>query len=134
MDEHLSVEEALSREVIRKLKLAAEAETKDDREIICEELFCDITGTLDTHAQVRPVYDGRRQGYSLRVLGLLLGYCLSAWTIRVGKCCWYGMPPSAPVLRKAVSSTSKQSERAEHWSHQSLVSSSHDPMPRTLHP
>lgn len=52
MDEHLSVEEALSREVIRKLKLAAEAETKDDREIICEELFCDITGTLDTHAQV----------------------------------------------------------------------------------
>lgn len=54
MDEHLSVEEALSREVIRKLKLAAEAETKDDREIICEELFCDITGTLDTHAQVCP--------------------------------------------------------------------------------
>eukprot|EP00955_Chlamydomonas_euryale_P037261 350700-Chlamydomonas_euryale.AAC.8 len=49
----MSVEDALSREVVRKLRLAAEADTKDDREIICEELFCDITGTLDAHSQVR---------------------------------------------------------------------------------
>lgn len=60
MEEKVSVEEALSREVVRKLRLAAEAETKDDREIICEELFCDITGTLDVHAQ-------ERLGLSLRV-------------------------------------------------------------------
>jgi hypothetical protein len=26
---------------------ATEAETKEDREIICEEVFCDITGQLD---------------------------------------------------------------------------------------
>ncbi|KAG1674719.1 hypothetical protein FOA52_013554 [Chlamydomonas sp. UWO 241] len=51
--ETLSVEEALNREVIRKLRLATEAETKEDREIICEELFCDITGTLDANSQER---------------------------------------------------------------------------------
>ena len=35
---HVSVEEAVSREVLRKLRLAAEADTKEDREIVCEEV------------------------------------------------------------------------------------------------
>lgn len=30
---------------------ATEAETKEDREIICEEVFCDITGQLDFAAK-----------------------------------------------------------------------------------
>ena len=33
-------------------QLATEAESKEDREIICAELYADITGTLDAHAQV----------------------------------------------------------------------------------
>mmetsp|Transcript_34228 Transcript_34228/g.75951 ORF Transcript_34228/g.75951 Transcript_34228/m.75951 type:complete len:538 (-) Transcript_34228:177-1790(-) len=48
-----SLEEALSSEVMRKLRLATEAETKEDREIICEEVFCDITGILDPSVQER---------------------------------------------------------------------------------
>lgn len=33
------------------LPQATEAETKEDREIICEEVFCDITGQLDFAAK-----------------------------------------------------------------------------------
>ena len=47
-----SVLENLANEVVRKLRLASEAETKGDREIICEEVFCDVTGQLDAHAKV----------------------------------------------------------------------------------
>lgn len=32
---------------------ATEAETKEDREIVCEEVFCDITGQLDADAKGR---------------------------------------------------------------------------------
>lgn len=45
--------EVLSQEILRKLRLATEAETKEDREIICEEVFCDITGQLDFAAKER---------------------------------------------------------------------------------
>lgn len=34
---------------------ATEAETKEDREIICEEVFCDITGQLDYVAKGQQV-------------------------------------------------------------------------------
>eukprot|EP00775_Hariotina_reticulata_P006052 gene6052-6290_t len=46
-------EDVLSQEILRKLRLATEAETKEDREIICEEVFCDITGQLDFIAKER---------------------------------------------------------------------------------
>lgn len=46
-----NIEEHLSREILRKLRLAVESETKEDREIICEEVFCDVTGLLDTDVQ-----------------------------------------------------------------------------------
>ena len=36
--EHVSIAESLAREVIRKLRLATEAETKEDRDIVCEEV------------------------------------------------------------------------------------------------
>ncbi|GAX79539.1 hypothetical protein CEUSTIGMA_g6980.t1 [Chlamydomonas eustigma] len=49
----ITPEEALDAEVIRKLQLASEAETKEDREMICEELFCDITGALNLQSQER---------------------------------------------------------------------------------
>lgn len=32
---------------------ATEAESKDDREIVCEEVFCDVTGRLDAAARAR---------------------------------------------------------------------------------
>lgn len=35
---------------------ATEAETKEDREIICEEVFCDITGQLDFVAKGVPCW------------------------------------------------------------------------------
>ncbi len=45
--------DAVSSEVVRKLRLASETETKEDREIVCEEVFCDVTGLVDEAAQVR---------------------------------------------------------------------------------
>lgn len=42
----------LSSEVIRKLRLAGSAETNEDRAIVCEEVFGDVTGLLDAVAQV----------------------------------------------------------------------------------
>lgn len=67
-----SIPGRLSREVLRKLRLvrtrtrcffrnigqhlnepvlqATDAEAKDDREIVCSEVFADITGTLDDNA------------------------------------------------------------------------------------
>lgn len=41
----------LSEEVFRKLRLAIDAEAKDDREIVCSEVFADVTGTVDERAQ-----------------------------------------------------------------------------------
>ena len=78
MEERGSVEERLSREILRKFKLvstarpgaaagaaaphvdgpprvqATEAEGKEDREIVCEEIFNDVTGVLDENAQGGP--------------------------------------------------------------------------------
>ncbi|KAL3154406.1 hypothetical protein ABBQ32_013879 [Trebouxia sp. C0010 RCD-2024] len=45
-----SVAGKLSREVLRKLRLATDAEAKDDREIVCSEVFADVTGSLDDNA------------------------------------------------------------------------------------
>ena len=68
-----SIPGKLSREVLRKLRLvrtyfisfmfpivhpvaqrslhqATDAESKDDREIVCSEVFADVTGSLDNHA------------------------------------------------------------------------------------
>ncbi|GBF87356.1 K-stimulated pyrophosphate-energized sodium pump protein [Raphidocelis subcapitata] len=53
MDVALPLEEVVSREIIRKLRLATEAENKEDREIVCEEVFCDVTGRLDDAARER---------------------------------------------------------------------------------
>ncbi|CAL8466912.1 g6448 [Coccomyxa elongata] len=45
------ITERLAREVLRKLRLAVEADRKEDREIICGEVFTDLTGTLDDLAK-----------------------------------------------------------------------------------
>eukprot|EP00884_Botryococcus_braunii_P009457 jgi/Botrbrau1/18512/Bobra.0072s0087.1 len=45
------VEDRLVREVLRKLHLATEADHKDDREVICGEVFDDINGILDETSQ-----------------------------------------------------------------------------------
>ncbi|GLI63685.1 hypothetical protein VaNZ11_006684 [Volvox africanus] len=47
-----SMLEHVSREVIRKLRLAASAGNAEDRHVVCEELFADITCALDASAQV----------------------------------------------------------------------------------
>lgn len=53
----VAVQERLSAEVIRKLKLAREAETKEDRDIVCGEVFADITGDLNSAARgIYPIY------------------------------------------------------------------------------
>lgn len=41
----------LAEEVLRKLSLAARADGKEDRDIICSEVFADITGDLNAAAQ-----------------------------------------------------------------------------------
>jgi hypothetical protein len=44
-------QETLAREVMRKLRLAADAETKEDRDVVCCEVFADITGELNSAAR-----------------------------------------------------------------------------------
>lgn len=41
----------LTREIIRKLNLATQAEQKEDRDIVCSEVFADITGKLSGPAK-----------------------------------------------------------------------------------
>jgi hypothetical protein len=41
----------LAAEVLRKLRLATEAEEKDDRDVICGEVFADVTGELNGAAR-----------------------------------------------------------------------------------
>lgn len=44
--------ELVANEIVRKLRLASDADTPEDREIVCEEVFCDVTGLLDDAARV----------------------------------------------------------------------------------
>jgi hypothetical protein len=46
-----AVQERLAKEVLRKLQLATDAEEKEDRDIVCSEVFADITGELNTAAR-----------------------------------------------------------------------------------
>jgi hypothetical protein len=46
-----AVQDRLASEVLRKLRLATEAEEKDDRDIICAEVFADVTGELNSAAR-----------------------------------------------------------------------------------
>lgn len=46
-----AVQERLAKEVIRKLRLAIDAEGKEDRDIVCSEVFADITGGLNAAAR-----------------------------------------------------------------------------------
>eukprot|EP00200_Dunaliella_tertiolecta_P015968 CAMPEP_0202422266 /NCGR_PEP_ID=MMETSP1128-20130828/50767_1 /ASSEMBLY_ACC=CAM_ASM_000463 /TAXON_ID=3047 /ORGANISM="Dunaliella tertiolecta, Strain CCMP1320" /LENGTH=671 /DNA_ID=CAMNT_0049030321 /DNA_START=160 /DNA_END=2175 /DNA_ORIENTATION=+ len=48
-----SVVELVSSEVVRKLRLAGEADTAEDREIVAEEVFLDVSGILDEAARVQ---------------------------------------------------------------------------------
>ena len=45
------VQQRLAAEVLRKLQLATEAEEKDDRDVICAEVFADVTGDLNSAAR-----------------------------------------------------------------------------------
>ena len=46
-----NIQERLFKEVLRKLQLATDAEEKEDRDIVCSELFADITGELNAAAR-----------------------------------------------------------------------------------
>lgn len=46
-----AVQERLGNEVLRKLRLATNAEEKEDRDIVCSEVFADITGELNEAAR-----------------------------------------------------------------------------------
>ena len=46
-----SISSRLAAEVLRKLSLATEAEEKDDRDVICAEVFADVTGELNNAAR-----------------------------------------------------------------------------------
>jgi hypothetical protein len=46
-----AVQERLAKEVLRKLHLATDAEEKEDRDIVCSEVFADITGQLNRAAR-----------------------------------------------------------------------------------
>ncbi len=46
-----AVQRRLAAEVLRKLRLAAESEDKDDRDIVAAEVFADVTGELNSAAR-----------------------------------------------------------------------------------
>ncbi|PSC73443.1 K(+)-stimulated pyrophosphate-energized sodium pump [Micractinium conductrix] len=46
-----AVQSRLAAEVLRKLRLATQAEDKDDRDIVCAEVFADVTGELNAAAK-----------------------------------------------------------------------------------
>lgn len=48
---NLAVQERLSNEILRKLSLAVDTDDKDDRDIICAEVFADVTGDLNRAAR-----------------------------------------------------------------------------------
>lgn len=48
-----AVQSRLAAEVLRKLRLATQAEDKDDRDIVCAEVFADVTGELNAAAKGR---------------------------------------------------------------------------------
>ena len=60
-----AVQERLGQEVLRKLKLATCAEEKEDRDIVCSEVFADITGELNAAARGERGRAGRRGALSL---------------------------------------------------------------------
>ena len=49
-----AVQQRLTAEVRRKLRLATEAEEKDDRDVICAEVFADITESMNRSARGAP--------------------------------------------------------------------------------
>lgn len=59
---------ALHREIVRKLRLAAEADLAADREVIVQEIFNDVTGRLDPEAARRLAFAGREAAAFWQVL------------------------------------------------------------------
>eukprot|EP01024_Parvocaulis_polyphysoides_P021413 TRINITY_DN20124_c0_g1_i1.p3 TRINITY_DN20124_c0_g1~~TRINITY_DN20124_c0_g1_i1.p3 ORF type:complete len:137 (-),score=16.18 TRINITY_DN20124_c0_g1_i1:48-458(-) len=45
--ETVTIQTRLAHEIQRKLKLAFAADTKESRDIVCSEIFTDVTGTFD---------------------------------------------------------------------------------------
>ncbi|KAK9809976.1 hypothetical protein WJX72_002897 [[Myrmecia] bisecta] len=60
-----AIQEKLAREVLRKLRLATAADEKEGRQIICQEVFTDITGTLDEGAQEKLATDRKCRFYEV---------------------------------------------------------------------
>ncbi len=48
---NIAIQKRLKDEIVRKLKLAVRAEQKEDRDIVCSEVFADITGELNEGAK-----------------------------------------------------------------------------------
>ncbi len=102
----------LTAEVQRKLRLATEAEEKDDRDVICAEVFADVTGELNRsargerclkYAQNRPRAScccGCRQVFC--ACPAMASVICSAWLDGAGS--WsvspYPWPPHPMVLRQ----------------------------------
>eukprot|EP00192_Tetraselmis_astigmatica_P004971 CAMPEP_0117649204 /NCGR_PEP_ID=MMETSP0804-20121206/841_1 /TAXON_ID=1074897 /ORGANISM="Tetraselmis astigmatica, Strain CCMP880" /LENGTH=434 /DNA_ID=CAMNT_0005454913 /DNA_START=363 /DNA_END=1668 /DNA_ORIENTATION=+ len=90
------IQRTLHQETLRKLQLASRADSKDGREIICSEVFADITGELDDRAQACLQTPGVYYFYEL----LSQFYCEN-WTeaeLVLAKCrTLWGQPYIAPV-------------------------------------
>jgi hypothetical protein len=91
-----AVQERLAQEVLRKLRLATAAEEKEDRDIVCSEVFADITGELSPAAR-----DSTGDLYRWWYEPLALYFCrTSSASEAVLQLCsqLWGQPFAAPVF------------------------------------
>lgn len=86
----------LAREVLRKLRLAVEAEEKEDREIICSEVFSDITCELDAHAKTELDAHNKRLYFEVLAPYFQKKHDLAEALLYVCRRLW-GQPHVAPI-------------------------------------
>lgn len=67
-EEAAPLQGALHREIVRKLRLAAEADLTADREVICQEIFNDVTGLLEFEVARRLEFANREHAAFWQVL------------------------------------------------------------------
>eukprot|EP00873_Tetraselmis_striata_P002314 jgi/Tetstr1/422578/TSEL_013386.t1 len=108
----LSVQKALHLEVTRKLKLAAVTEGKEGREIICSEIFADVTGELDKRAKA--CLKTPEHLYFYEILSLFYcNYQSEADLFVQLSCSLWGQPYVAPVFALLLHKRLLLTEEAE---------------------
>jgi len=90
------IQRSLHKEIIRKLDQAGQAETKDERETLCAEVFADVTGELSSHVKGAARIPGARYFYEVLSPFYCEGHREAEALLGVCRCLW-GQPYVAPL-------------------------------------